>query len=220
MNNLKRIILGVFAISLALALAVGATVSQFEDTETSDGNTFTTGSLDLVLGESVPLPFAILNAQPGDGGEGKVTLTNNGSLPGTLNIDIENFVQAENGLNDPELAAGDYENGGDLWISFEVKGYVDVNKDGVFNAGDIQITYNGQQAAYPGFWGGDFHWHGITSNLSPWNNVLTLAPGQSVDVVLGWRINPVWTYPNYNQNIIQTDSLGFDVEFTLTQVTP
>lgn len=62
---MKRIILGVFAISLVLALAVGATVAQFSDIETIADNTFATGTLELTLNESAGKPFSVTGAYPG-----------------------------------------------------------------------------------------------------------------------------------------------------------
>jgi predicted ribosomally synthesized peptide with SipW-like signal peptide len=218
-------ILKSFVVIVAVAaVAVGATGAYFSDTETVAGNSFTAGSLDLQLGAGNPIPFNLSDVLPGDSGTGKVTLTNaTGSVPADLDIDLADVVQSENGIVPPELAAGDYENGGDLWISYGMAAYLDVNQDGVFNAGDIQLTYNGQKSAYPGFWGGSFNYHGIgtngTSNMSAgWNDIMTLNGGDSVDLVLMWRVNPVWDYPNYNQNIIMTDTLGFSVKSSLEQV--
>ena len=219
-----RIAKSLVTILAVAVIAVGATGAYFADTETSTGNTFTAGSLDLQLAPGNPIPFSLTDVLPGDEGTGKLTLTNAaGSVQADLDIDLANVIQSENGIIAPELAAGDYANGGDLWISYEMAAYLDVNQNGVFDAGDIQLTYNGQKSAYPGFWGGTFHYHGIgtdgASNMSAgWNDIMTLNVGDSVDLVLMWKINPNWTYPNYNQNIIMTDSLGFDVATSLEQV--
>lgn len=219
-----RIVKSFLTIAVVAAIAVGATGAYFSDTETVPGNSFTAGMIDLQLAPGNPIPFNIVDVLPGDSGTGKVTLTNAaGSVNADLDIDLANVVQAENGLTAPEIAAGDYENGGDLWISYAMAAYLDVNQNGIFDAGDIQLTYNGQQAAYPGFWGGSFNYHGIgnngTSQMSAgWNDIMTLAGGQSVDLVMMWKVDPTWTYPNYNQNIIMTDSLGFDVLASLEQV--
>jgi len=47
---------------------------------------------------------------------------------------------------------------------------------------------------------------------------MTLTADQSVDLVINWQVKSTWDYPNYNQNIIMTDSLGFDVATSLEQV--
>jgi predicted ribosomally synthesized peptide with SipW-like signal peptide len=219
-----KILKSLMVIVAVAAVATGATGAYFSDTETVAGNSFTSGSIDLQLGAGNPIPFNVTDVLPGATGAGKVTLTNAaGSVPADLDIDLADVIQSENGIIAPESAAGDYENGGDLWISYEMAGYVDVNQNGTFDSGDVQLTYNGQKAAYPGFWGGDFHYAGIgtdgSSNMSAgWNDIMTLNGGQSVDLVLMWKINPNWTYPNYNQNIIMTDTLGFSVKSSLEQV--
>lgn len=217
---MRKILISLAVIGVVGAIAIGGTIAYFSDTETSTGNTFTAGKLDLELGAGNPMPFNVSDVYPGQSGTGKVTLTNTtGSLDGDLDIKIVNFVQSEGGpLTEPEISAGDYENGGDLYLSFGIVGYLDVDRDGVFDAGDIQLAYDGQKKAYPGFWGGDFHYASVTSNLTGWNDVITLTADQSVDLVIMWQVPTTWTYSAYNQNIIQTDTLGFDVLTSLEQV--
>ncbi|MDD5152495.1 MAG: TasA family protein [Candidatus Pacebacteria bacterium] len=217
---MKRIILSLSVIAAVAIGAVGATRAYFSDTETSTGNTFSAGKLDLVLGAGNPIPFSVANLYPGQSGTGKVTLTNaTGSLNGDLDVKIANMVQSEGGpLTDPEIKAGDYDNGGDLDLSFVIAAYLDVNRNGVFDAGDYQLAYGGQKAIYPGFWGGDFHYTSVSNMLTGWNDIMTMTADQSVDLVVMWQLPTAWTYPAYNQNIIQTDTLGFDVLTSLEQV--
>jgi len=47
---MKKILLSVLTIGLVSAIAFGATRAYFSDTETSAGNTFTAGSIDLGIG--------------------------------------------------------------------------------------------------------------------------------------------------------------------------
>lgn len=216
---MKRILTSLVIVLLASTAVIGATRAYFSDTETSTGNSFTAGKLDLELGAGTPMPFSVANLYPGQTGTGKVTLTNTtGSLDGDLDVKIANMVQAENGLIEPELAAGDYDNGGDLDLSFVIAAYIDVNGNGTFDAGDYQLAYNGQKAVYPGFWGGSFNYSSVSSMLTGWNDIITMTAGQSVDLVIMWQLPTTWTYPAYNQNIVQTDSLGFDVLTSLEQV--
>lgn len=49
MSMNRRILMSVLAISITLALVGGATFALFQDTETSSGNTFTSGTLDLKI---------------------------------------------------------------------------------------------------------------------------------------------------------------------------
>ena len=49
---MKKIILSLSVIAVAAAVVVGATTAFFSDTETSTGNTFTAGSIDLKIDNS------------------------------------------------------------------------------------------------------------------------------------------------------------------------
>jgi predicted ribosomally synthesized peptide with SipW-like signal peptide len=221
---MKKIFLSLVMIVMASAAAIGATKAYFSDTEQVLGNSFTAGKLDLELGQDATLPFSVSDVVPGQSGVGKVTLTNTtGSIPGKLNINLLNIIDDENGLTEPELHPGygqpDYEgNGGELDMFLQFASYIDVNRNGTFDTGDIQLTYNGQQAAYPGFWGGDFHYSGLYSMLPGWNNVMTLNGGQSVDLVIMWQFPTESQDANYSQNIAMTDILGFDASFVLNQI--
>jgi len=228
----KKILISLMAIALVIGLVGAGAFAYFSDTETSTGNTFTAGSLDLVLGPGTPVPFSVSNLAPGDAGNGKFTLTNTGSLPGELDVKFANFLQFENSLTEPELnppwGTHDYEagpNAGELNFFLGFVSFVDVDQDGVFDQGldpllDIQLVYNGQQAPFPGFWGGDFHYAGMSSNLIGWDDVMTLQPNQSVDVVILWQWPGAQAVDegNYSHNIAQTDGLSFDILTSLEQV--
>jgi len=87
---MKRIILGIFAIALVATVAVGATVAQLSDSETSVGNTLGAGTIDLkVSDQDDPLvvhltrtdlkPGPVWSTQLG----GQWVIRNAGTLPGT-----------------------------------------------------------------------------------------------------------------------------------------
>lgn len=222
---MKRIIQSVAVIAVVSVLAIGATRAYFSDIETASGNTFAAGVLNLELGAGNPIPFSLSNLIPGQSGTGKVTLTNaTGSIDGDLDIKIANFVQYENSLTEPELHPGygtaDYEagpNAGELNFFLQIAMFVDVNKDGIFNSGDYQLAYDGQKSAYPGFWGGDFHYSSVSSMTPAWDDIMTLTADQSVDLVMMWKFPTESTDANYSQNIAMTDGLSFDVQTSLEQ---
>ncbi len=86
----KRVLMSVLAIAITLVLVGGATFTYFQDTETSTGNTFTAGTLDLKMqGGTQPWGDGITEAQwtmsdmaPGSPTTewGKVSLKNVGSI--------------------------------------------------------------------------------------------------------------------------------------------
>lgn len=222
---MRKILFSLLTIGLVVTSAAAGTRAYFSDTETSTGNTFTAGILDLLFDSEESAPFEVGNIAPGDSGEQTFTLLNaEGSMDGSLSVSIENLLQWENSLTEPELNPGfgtsDYEagpNAGELKFFLVMAMFVDVNQNATFDSGDIQLTYNGQQAAYPGFWGGSFNYHPVTSMVSPWNDIMTLADGQSVDLVVMWKMLED-NIPNYSPNIAMTDSMTFDFSFLLNQL--
>ena len=166
--------------------------------------------LDPELGQT-SLPFNVTNVVPGQTGQGKVTLTNvAGSIDGKLDVSLTNVIDNENDMIEPEtqsvmgigghMTTGDYAgNGGELDFFLQFAAFIDVNRDGIFNTGDIQLAYGGQKSAYPGFWGGDFHYSGLYGMLPGWNDVTTLSGGQSVDLVVMWQVPTESTDANYSK---------------------
>ena len=66
-----RILMGVLVIGVA-SLAIGwGTIAYFSDTETSTGNTFTAGAIDLEIDGGLPVNFTDL--KPGDHGENTIS---------------------------------------------------------------------------------------------------------------------------------------------------
>ena len=78
------ILASILAIIL-VAIGVGAgTMAYFSDTETSSGNQFTAGTIDLTLGAMTGVSFPLSNMKPGDIISGSVTVQNTGTLAGKL----------------------------------------------------------------------------------------------------------------------------------------
>lgn len=82
---MKKILLSLSLIVAVAAVVVGATTAYFSDSETSEGNTFTAGTLDLGIDENHPSQdFSVLleNMAPGVWSDKqKIVLENSGSLP-------------------------------------------------------------------------------------------------------------------------------------------
>lgn len=111
---MKRILLSVLTISLVTIVAVSATRAYLSDTETSVGNTFTVGTLDLNVdgGNTSVAKISVADMKPCDGVGGaehstikyQWVLSNAGSLSGQPWIEIANLVNYEYGRNEPEKA--------------------------------------------------------------------------------------------------------------------
>ncbi len=214
---------------LVTVLAIGTLIfgmfgsgAWYSDTEATPNNAFTAGSLDLQLSGSQSLPFSVVNVVPGQSGMGKVTLSNvDCSIPGTLNVSLANMVHSENLIIEPEVGLnGEYTPDlGELGIFLNFTAFVDVNQNGTYDSGDFQLSYNGVHPySSINYFAGWKLWPGRT--MGPWNNVMTLACDQSVDLVIMYDFPTESQDSNYSQNISMTDGLKFDVVFTLTQVHP
>jgi len=105
---MKKILFTIMACVLCIGL-VGGAFAYFDDTETSTGNTFTAGTLDLkVNGGDVFVPYSVGNLKPGESrGTDTYSIYNAGSLPGVLSFKVTNVTTNENGVIEPETAAGD-----------------------------------------------------------------------------------------------------------------
>lgn len=87
---MKRKFLAAIIGVLFIAALVGAgTFAYFNDTESSTGNSFTAGTLDLAVGGENPNStpdFTLADLKPGDSGSITYTLNNVGSIDGYLDI--------------------------------------------------------------------------------------------------------------------------------------
>ena len=135
---MKKILLSVLTIGMVSAVAFGATSAYFSDTETSTGNTFTAGEIDLKIGNatwyngvaqdggSPDMTWGVMDViagttiyysfddfKPGDWVENTVTLdVDNNDAWACYAITLTS--SAENGVNDAENEAGDDTLNGDF----------------------------------------------------------------------------------------------------------
>lgn len=198
---------------LMLALLIGGLYGYFDDIETSTGNVFTAGTLNLVeytTGSAscsfdlLPDPddpalngyVQFLNMAPGDTGSITWTLTNAGSVDGTLFFENVTLTELENSCIDPENAVDATPAVGELAISVDV--VLDKYVDGVLAGNVFTGTLSGLAAA----------------SLPLDSNVLNPGAGPNYEVyyVLNWSID--WDDVG---NEIQSDSATLNVTFYLEQ---
>jgi len=200
---MKKLFFVLMACVLSLGL-VGGAFAYFSDTETSTGNVFTAGTLDLKVdtdptsGETwadsplgninTALDALVNNMKPGDSISGNFGIKN----AGTINASKVDFMltitsNLDNGQNDPELAAGDAaDNVGELAANV-----------------DVVLNYNGSPV-----------YNGTLAGLSA-------AGNQVVSTTLAAGATGSWSYTISIAagvgNIIQSDSVTFDIVFSLDQ---
>ncbi|MFA5095309.1 MAG: TasA family protein [Candidatus Paceibacterota bacterium] len=188
---MKKIILSLSAIALVAVVAVSATTALFSDTETSTGNTISAGTLDLKIDDNDLAGTAVItvaNVVPGGSEDVSGTITNAGSIDGSLTFAVTQTSNDDNGLTEPEQTGGDSTGGpgeGDLCATMQVK--VDYNS----------VTVYG--------------WNSLAGLSTPLS-LGSLSAGADADYTLSYKI------PDTVGNEIQGDSCGFGITATLTQI--
>lgn len=190
---------------LALGMvATTATKAYFSDSETSKGNSFAAGTLDLKIdgkdGDQVTTKYTLTNWEPGmTQMVGGFTVKNAGTVPGKYWVEIKNVVNNENGCNDPEMKVPDTSCGNtEGELGGKISGYFQENASpwNHLNPGITSIDASKDTAMIPAGGG-------------------VLAGGAEMPVVFYAN----WT-PTANDNIAQGDSVTFDLVVHLDQVTP
>ncbi len=201
---MKKILFSLMAVLLSVGL-IGAAFAYFSDVETSTGNTFTAGTLNLKVDSSDPGPintFAVTKTFGGDFGWKDWVLKNTGNLAGSLDITFSNLVDAENGVNEPEDADTDEDGtvaepgtNGELAEVLALLIYIDEDGDNAYLLGTDTLVYGGVASGIVG------------EKLSNY----AMVNGYDKSIRIEWSIAASV------DNEIQSDSAGFDIGFELLQ---
>jgi len=202
---MKKILLSIMTIALVGSVAFGATKAYFSDTETSTGNTFTAGTLDLnVDGDNVNVvKFTVGNMRPGNQPKGKFILANVGSINGYLDLENITVTGYENICLDPEIDSGDSTCGnpgqgkGELQDVVNLRLFVDYDCNGWIGGAD-KTFYNGLVKDLPASFD-------LNEPINAGNSVC-------IEALFDW-----WSTPN--DNLAQSDSMVLDIAFELAQTT-
>jgi len=200
---LTLMVLGV----LMLALLIGGLYGYFDDTETSTGNVFTAGTLNLVPstngtgpvgkytvtagGDGINGNVVFDRIAPGDNGTITWTLTNTGNIDGTLSM-VSAVTFGEGVITEPESMVPGNNGGGNGDLDQYVG--VKLQRDGTYILGDA------------GTWGS-------FANLQATLNAesQSLVAGGTITYVFTWNID------SSVGNIIQGDTANIDITFALAQ---
>lgn len=231
----SRILLSAASIAAAAALIIGATFAFFSDTETSSGNTFTAGTLDLqVNGVDNPGTLVTLTAKPSESVDPvKVTLTNTGNNQGIADLHFVTVTDDGGTLTEPECV----EEGGTWDPTFtppcQGGGWSPIN--GISSQIGVDICYdlngNGTVAGdecliwvddtngviEPGelSWGDNLNPNDVVASLVQLESVGfdlgDLLAGESRGLIISFHLD------EDAGNQYQGDLSTFDIEFTLHQ---
>jgi predicted ribosomally synthesized peptide with SipW-like signal peptide len=140
------------------AIVAGATTAFFSDTETSSGNTFTAGDIDLKIDNTSyyngvfnpstswllkdltngDLFFNFTDLKPGDYGEDTISI-HAGSNDAYVCAEVKLTSNSENGINEPETVAGDVTpNDGELASKVNFIWWAD-DGDNVLEVGEVPL---------------------------------------------------------------------------------
>jgi predicted ribosomally synthesized peptide with SipW-like signal peptide len=210
---MKKVLISLSIIGAVAAIAIGATVAYLSDTETSTGNTFTAGTLDLKVGgkdDTEVVHIVLDNIKPGWSREYRWTIKNAGTLDGILWFEVTNIVNKDNGVIEPEQGAPG-EDGTELGelganmthkINFFRPGtYFDASRprDGSRTGPEIK------------------HWISLNSLAGHkwyYQDILKSGEEEEKDLCIVLKLD------SSVGNCIQGDSVSFDIVFHLDQVTP
>ncbi len=155
---MRKLLLSMLAIFLVIGLVGGGTFAWLQDTETSTGNTFTAGTLDLTLGDAdegpgadgVTATWTMSNMVPGVTTVGplSVNLQNSGTVAAN-HVEIS-FSHSIDDLPDVESDTNKSSTSGEMarWIeitSMTYNGidfkatYIDANGNGFFDLEDVTL---------------------------------------------------------------------------------
>lgn len=230
----KRIIFSSLSIIASAAVVTGATFAFFSDSETSAGNTFTAGKLDLkVNGKDIIGSLVTLTAKPSENlTPTTITLKNDGSNGGIADLHLKNVIDTQGAETEPECQAeqGNWTspNGpcaspalakSDVSTKVGVDIGYDLDGNGVIEDDEYLIwtdTENGMIGAGELSWG---------NNTNPNKVVATLAQLNSIGFDLGYLVGGTqkqltlsFHLDGQTGNEYQGDVSTFDIEFTLHQV--
>jgi len=214
-----KIILSLVVIVAVAAIAVGGTVAYFSDTETSQGNIFTAGAIDLKIDSTasyngVPVAaatwaekdlvptadkfFDFADIKPGDSGENTISLhvINNDAW---VCASVSNLLNFENGQTEPEASVDSTTgtNQGELQSAMVWTVWSDTNGDNIQDPGET-----------------------VLASGHPVNGVLPVYDATTGTPLTGGStayLGVSWSLPSSTGNEVQTDSMTGDISFYVVQ---
>ena len=189
MKKNMTILASILAIALVAAGVGAGTLAWFSDTETSTGNSFTAGTMDIKVGGEddggTVWTFTETNMKPGTAGSHTFVVTNAGTIPGTLSIEVINISNDGGTTPEPEPTP----DLGELGAAIQVTLFADFDESGWIDTGEglYVDVLNGLGGPYP------------------------VGYALPVDIVFHWTI------PDTVGNVIMDDSVSFDIVFSLVQ---
>lgn len=209
---MKKILLSVMTIALVAAVGFGATRAYFTDTESSVGNTFTAGTIDIAVDNQNPwsrtTPYQLVDMKPSQVDYTNFTITNVGTNPANVWKKVAGVVTSDDVQSEPECVEG-----GGTWSGTACTGSY-VAKDDIDTAIEYDLSvkvYNaaGTEIFYQTLYNKDKTISQITGN----GTFLGMIPeGGKMDVTESYHMQSATT------NWAQGDKMTFDIVLTAEQL--
>lgn len=207
---MKKILLSLSTIAIVAAVVIGATTAYFSDTETSVGNTFTAGTIDIAINEQNPWnqSFALADMKPGYTDNINFVVNNNLGDPNPVNVykKISVTGEATGALTEPECV----EQGG-TWSAGQCTG-MSVDNDNLSGAITYGLNVEVYDAAGVKVW-----WQKIYSGDD--GHTLDELYGNSQEIYLGMvpaggsmKVVQEYTLDPETTNWAQGDVMTFDIQ--------
>lgn len=244
---MKRSILALALVALVASATYGSTRANFYDTETSEDNNLTAGTLDLTVdGEDYPLGVVFEADEeyvvPGETYNlGCVELENVGTIDGLLSLKILNPVSNENGIMEPEEEDGDLpdteiddtgggfdqnEGDGELWDQLQFMFFIDEDGNEVHDFGEPRSKHGTlgdaldlSSAAHVEL---DTDLFPFEEKPGPVDYTETLTSGETVSMCMTAKFlddDDFWgAFGSLTNNLAMSDDVTFDIVFGLEQL--
>jgi spore coat-associated protein N len=207
-GKMKKIIVLCMSMVLIIGLVAGGTWAYFSDTETSNNNSLTAGTLDLKI-NNADANYTILNiasAFPGDSGSSNTSIKNSGSVTGKL-------VVASSNVTNTGGTSGEFgDSVGNLGSQATLALWLDVNQNDTFDTGDIGLKSDGTTYSPSTLNYAVIDSYGGKTWDPSGNGVENMATNAQNNFVMSWQV------PTSADNTIQGDSANISFTFTLKQL--
>lgn len=146
---MKKFLLALMALLLAVGMVGVGTLAYYQDTETSTGNMFKSGTFDIDITQGHTLPFQFANKEPGFNDYEEHYVVNTGSVAGKLWITSEDFQEPSGGFSEPAEPENSIEVGpADFADVLQIKVYANI--DGSAGDSDSNQGYEADELIYEG----------------------------------------------------------------------
>jgi len=204
-------------IAAVAAIAIGATTAYFSDTETSTGNTFSAGTIDIAIDGQNPWTenYQIGDLKPGETGYINFDIRNVGQNPVNVSKNVGSFVESTGTVSEPECTeqSGYWTNpnGGCNW-NWDSQNHTDLNNV------QTQIIYDLSVKVYAaGNENTPIWWQSIYTDAEG-KTLFMVYPYNTTYVALGMipvgghmKVTQSYHFKSTAGNEYQGDKLSFDI---------